>query len=144
MRVQTLRKATEGRRRYGSFQNDSQILPSENATEEAQDYISKAIKKHIDEGMPEDQAQAVSYKEAREKGYKVPKNDNSAYPTCAKCGHDYDKHHGGGISTSCQGAGCTCDGYRMTNQNGKCPICGDEMGMHDEEGRCDECGEQCG
>ena len=144
MRFQTLDQATQGRRRYGSLQNDSQILPSENASEDAQDYISKKIKILIDEGYDQKQAEAIAYKYAREKGYKVPTNENTAYPTCVKCGHDYDKHHGGGISSSCQGEGCTCDGYRMNASNGKCPNCPHDMSDHDENGTCEICGAQCG
>lgn len=41
-------------------------------TEEAQDFISKHIKKWMDEGVPQDQAIAKAYTAAREQGYDVP------------------------------------------------------------------------
>ena len=39
---------------------------------EAQQFISRHVKKHKKMGMKQDQAVAVAYHEAREKGYRTP------------------------------------------------------------------------
>lgn len=35
-------------------------------------------------------------------------------------------------------------GYKVPAENSTCPICKDDMDMHDDEGRCDKCGNRCG
>lgn len=41
-------------------------------SKKAQKFISKKIRKNIEEGKPLKQAQAIAYSQARAKGYKVP------------------------------------------------------------------------
>jgi hypothetical protein len=51
-------------------------------TKEGQDYMSKKIKKLMeDEGMKKDQAVAVAYKYAQKEGYKTPKNTKASAKT---------------------------------------------------------------
>jgi hypothetical protein len=42
-----------------------------NASGDAQDFISRHIKKHVEDGMEQKQAEAAAYAEARKEGYKV-------------------------------------------------------------------------
>lgn len=62
MREDRIELEVEGWLRYG---------PLKNTSEEARDFVSRAIKAHIAKGMKKDQAIAVALKEAREKGYSV-------------------------------------------------------------------------
>ena len=57
-------------------------------TPEAQEFISKKIKKLMDEGKPQDQAIAIAYNMARERGFDVPESPTkSSY----EAQHDFRK-----------------------------------------------------
>jgi len=56
---------------------DVQIAKVSAASPEAQDWISNKIRKLINEGKSQEQAAAIAYSMAREKGYKVPEKKSS-------------------------------------------------------------------
>lgn len=51
---------------------------SEGYSEESREFISKHVKEHMHEGMPQDQAVAAAMSEARRKGMKVPEERDSS------------------------------------------------------------------
>lgn len=53
-------------------------------TDEAQKFISQKIKKLMDEGYPQEQAIAIAYSMAKEKGFDVPEKKEASVKTAAK------------------------------------------------------------
>lgn len=69
------------------MQQPNESVKQSSASTEAQEFISKHIKKHLDEGMEENRAKAAAYEEARKEGFDVPAPKKEAEPEkkCPVC-----------------------------------------------------------
>lgn len=77
------RREEKAKKQDSSTTEDTTSVTAAKTTSEAQEFMSKHVKKHVDEGKSQDQAIAIAYEEAREAGYSVPEatKKQAATPT---------------------------------------------------------------